>query len=173
MKLPRRQAVTAGLAPDLVEGQRGSYFRRRRDPTQRGGRVKGKKGERSTARKPPAPSESHGEIEDWLRRVMPDLNPIVKRLDETIRDTIPGLRFAVKWKKAYYGLPERGWIIEMVAYDVSVNVVFLGGADFNPPPPLGEGDRTRYVKVKTLEEAESPEMRRWIEQAARVPGWHW
>jgi len=102
---------------------------------------------------------------------MPDLHPIVKRLDELICETISGLQYAVKWKKAYYGLPAVGWIIEMVAYDVSVNVVFLGGADFDHPPPLGTTDRSRYVKVKTLEEAEGPEMHSWIEQAQRVPGW--
>jgi hypothetical protein len=61
-------------------------------------------------------------------------------------------------------LPELGWIIEMVAYDVSVNVVFLGGADFDSPPPLGTTGRSRYVKVKTVEEAQAPEMHKWIEQ---------
>ena len=122
-------------------------------------------------RKPPVPTESHAEIDDWIRRVMPDLHPIVKGLDATIRETIPGLRYAVKWKKAYYGLPELGWIIEMVAYDVSVNVVFFGGAEFDPPPSLGSTDRSRYVKVKTLEEAQTPEMHGWIAQAGRTPGW--
>ena len=125
----------------------------------------------SSTRKPPEPSESHAEIDDWMRRAMPDLNPIVTRLDELIRGTHPDVQFAVKWKKAYYGLPEHGWVIEMVAYDVSVNVVFFGGADFDPPPPLGSTGRERYVKVRTLEEAEAPELRRWIEQAGRVPGW--
>jgi hypothetical protein len=124
-----------------------------------------------STRKPPEPSESHAEIEDWLRRVMPDLHPIVRELDDSIRETIPGLRYAVKWKKAYYGLPDAGWIIEMVAYDVSVNVVFFGGADLDPPPPLGTTDRSRYIKVKTLEEAQGPQMRGWIEQSRRVPGW--
>ena len=124
-----------------------------------------------STRKPPEQSESHAEIEDWMRRVMPDLHPIVTQLDESIRETIPGLRYAVKWKKAYYGLPDFGWIIEMVAYDVSVNVVFFGGADFDPVPPLGTTDRSRYIKVKTLEEARAPEMQSWIEQAQRVPGW--
>lgn len=124
-----------------------------------------------SARKPPEPSDSHAEIEDWLGRAMPDLQPIVNRLDELIRDTLPGLHYAIKWKKAHYGLPEQGWIIELVAYDISVNVVFFGGADFDSPPPLGDTDRSRYVKLKTLEEAESPEMRAWIEQAGRVPGW--
>jgi hypothetical protein len=124
-----------------------------------------------STRNPPEPSESHAEIEDWMRRVMPDLHPIVTQLDDSIRETIPGLRYAIKWKKAYYGLPDVGWIIEMVAYDVSVNVIFFGGADFDTPPPLGSTDRSRYVKVKTLEEAQAPEMQRWIEQAQHVPGW--
>jgi hypothetical protein len=125
----------------------------------------------SAPRKPPAPSDSHAEIEEWIRRVMPDLHPIVHRLDELIRETIPGVQYALKWKKAYYGLPGLGWIMEMVAYDISVNVVFFGGADFDPPPPLGTTERTRYVKVKTIEEAQAPEMHRWIEQAGNVPGW--
>jgi hypothetical protein len=123
-----------------------------------------------TARKPPVPS-THADIANWIRRVMPDLNPIVKRLDELICEAIPELHYAVKWKRAYYGLPQLGWIIEMVAYDVSVNVVFFGGAEFAPPPPLGNFGRTRYVKVKTLEEARASEMRKWIRQAGRVPGW--
>jgi hypothetical protein len=125
----------------------------------------------NAARKLPVPSESHTDIEEWARRVMPDLQPIVKRLDETICETIPGLRYAVKWKKAYYGLPELGWIIELVAYDVSVNVVFFGGAGFDSPPPLGTTERTRYVKVKSIEEAQGPTVHAWIEQAGRVPGW--
>jgi hypothetical protein len=122
------------------------------------------------ARRPPKPSENHDEIDDLIRRAMPDLQPILEHLDELIRETIPGLQFAVKWKKAYYGLPERGWIIEMVAYDVSVNLVFFGGAKFDFPPPLGS-DRSRYVKVKSLDEAQRPELTGWVEQAGGVPGW--
>jgi hypothetical protein len=125
-----------------------------------------------TTRQPPVPSESHAEVEEWMRRrVMPDLQPIVQALDASIRDANPGLRYAIKWKRAYYGLPELGWIIEVVPYDVSVNVVFLGGADFDDPPPLGTTDRSRYIKVKTREEALGPEMRRWVEQAQRALGW--
>jgi hypothetical protein len=125
----------------------------------------------SSTRKPPLPSDSHADIEDWIRRVMPDLRPIVEHLDRSIRETIPGLQYAVKWKKAYYGLPDLGWIIEMVAYDVSVNLVFFGGADFDPPPPLGDTDRSRYVKMRSIEEAQTPEIRRWIEQAGSGSGW--
>jgi hypothetical protein len=102
---------------------------------------------------------------------MPDLHPIVASLDQQIRERIPELQYAVKWKRPFYGLPDLGWIIEIAAYDVSVNMVFFGGADFDSPPPLGDTDRSRYVKVRTLEEAEAAEMTAWIEEAARVPGW--
>ena len=125
----------------------------------------------TATRNSPVPSDSHADIEDWIQRVMLDLKPIVKQLDELIRKTLPGLQYAVKWKKAYYGLPHLGWIIEMVAYDVSVNVVFLGGADFDSPPPLGGTDRSRYIKLRTVKEARSSELREWIRQAGRVPGW--
>jgi hypothetical protein len=83
---------------------------------------------------------------------------------------VTSVRYAVKWKRAYYGLPELGWIIEIAAYDVSVNVL-LGGAGFEWPPPLGTADRTRYIKVTSLEEAERPQLQKWIEQAGRTPGW--
>ena len=125
----------------------------------------------TSSRKPPEPSDSHAEIDDWAKRVMPDLQPVVQRLDELICGTHPGSYFAVKWKKAHYGLPGLGWIIELVAYDVSVNVVFHAGADFDPPPPLGDTDRSRYVKVRTLDEAEQPALADWIEQAGHVPAW--
>lgn len=125
----------------------------------------------NAGRKPPELSQDHADIDAWLRRLVPDLQPIVTRLDESICSTLPDLRYAVKWKRAYYAVADHGWIIEIAAYDVSVNVVFLGGADLDPPPPLGSTGRTRYVKVSTLEEAQRPELRRWIEQASRTPGW--
>jgi hypothetical protein len=125
----------------------------------------------NAGRKPPEPSADHSDVDVWLQRLMPHLQPIVTRLDEVIRTTVPGLSYAIKWKRAYYGLSDLGWIIEIAAYDVSVNVVFLGGADLDPPPPLGTVDRTRYVKVTTMEQTEGPELKGWIEQAGRTPGW--
>jgi hypothetical protein len=124
-----------------------------------------------SSRKPPEPVPDHGVIEDWISRAMPGLQPILNELDEQIRKANDDLHYAIKWGKAFYGRPDRGWIIEMVAYDISVNVVFLGGADFDDPPPLGETDRGRYIKVKSVEEATTAEMRGWIEEAGRTEGW--
>lgn len=123
-----------------------------------------------SSRKPPEPVADHAVIDEWMRKTMPDLNPIVTAIDAQIRKAIKGAQFAVKWKKAYYGTAALGWVIELVSYDVSVNVVFHAGADFKSPPPLGEG-RGRYIKVRSLEEAETPEMQAWIAEAAKHPGW--
>jgi hypothetical protein len=134
--------------------------------------TKGKTLKSLSTKTPPAPTDSHVELEEMIRRkVMPDMQPLVKRLDELICETIPGLQYAVKWGKAYYGVPAQGWIIEMVPYHVSVNVVFFGGADFDPPPPLGSLGRSRYVKLKSLEEAQGPMMRNWLRQAGRKGVW--
>ena len=69
----------------------------------------------NAGRKPPEPSARHSGIDDWLGLLMPYLQPIVKGLDESIRAAVPGLHYAVKWKRPYYGLPELGWIIEMAS----------------------------------------------------------
>jgi hypothetical protein len=122
-------------------------------------------------RKPPEPSAGHADIDEWFGRLMPYLLPIVTAVDEAIRAELAGVQYAVKWKRAYYGLPDLGWIVEIAPYDVSVNVVFFGGADFDPPPPLGSTDRTRYVKVTSLEDVQRPELQEWIAQAGRTPGW--
>jgi hypothetical protein len=102
---------------------------------------------------------------------MPSVQPIVRRLDESIRAAVPDLDYAVKYKRAFYGLPHVGWIIELAPYAVSVNVLFLGGADLDPPPKLGSADRTRYVKVTSISEATELALFDWMKQAARTPGW--
>jgi hypothetical protein len=122
-----------------------------------------------SSRKPPV-AGGDDPIKDWIGNQMPALQPILKQLDKTIRVTIPGLEFAVKWKKAFYGLPEKGWLIEVVAYDVSANIVFLNGEAFEDSPPVGEG-RGRYGKLREIEEAQAPEIKRFIEQAAKHDGW--
>ena len=122
-------------------------------------------------RLPPIPSPDHAAIAGWTDAAMPALQPVLRALDARIRDALPGLRFPLKWKKAYYGLPAHGWIIELAAYDVSVNLVFFAGARLDPPPPLGED--ARYLKLRTVEKARTPQIGRWIGQAGRLPGWRW
>jgi hypothetical protein len=60
---------------------------------------KQKKG--TAGRKPPQPATNHSDIHDWFGPQMPHLQLIVEQLDESIRATIPGLHYAVKWKREH------------------------------------------------------------------------
>jgi hypothetical protein len=124
-------------------------------------------------RRPPTAHSDHSEISTWIAGQMPAVQPLVARLDELVCAGLRSPRFAVKWAKAYYGVEGLGWVIELAAYHKSVNVVFFAGAEFTPPPPLGETDRTRYVKLTGLADADDPQLRAWIHQATTAPGWPW
>ena len=61
-------------------------------------------------KKPPEPSPDHADLDAWFGQVIPNVQPIVRGLDEVIRAAIPGLQYAVKRGRAYYGLPDLGWL---------------------------------------------------------------
>jgi hypothetical protein len=105
-----------------------------------------------------------------IRRVMPDMHPIVERLDESIRETIPGLQYAVKWKNAYYGLPELGWIIEMAARRLH-ECRLLRRRGFRPSSAAWNHRSEPLRQADDPEEAQRSEIYKWIEQAGGVPGW--
>jgi hypothetical protein len=125
-----------------------------------------------STKKPPFPSDDYKVIEDWMSgRIMPGIQPMIKEIDSLIHDLIPNLQYAIKWGNAYYGTNELGWLIELAAYDVSANIVFLSGAAFDPQPPLGTGEETRYIKLNTVDEVNDQHVIDFIKQAATLDGW--
>lgn len=125
-----------------------------------------------STKKPPIPSNDYKVIEDWMvNRIMPRIQPTIKKIDSMIHDSIPNLQYALKWGNAYYGTIELGWLIEVAAYDVSANIVFLNGAAFDPQPPLGSGEESRYIKIKTIDELNDQQIIDYIKQAGQLGGW--
>ena len=125
-----------------------------------------------STKKPPIPLNDYKVIEDWMtNRIMPGIKPMIKKIDRLIHDSIPNLQYAIKWGNAYFGTNELGWLIEVAAYDVSANIVFLNGADFDPQPPLGTGGEKRYIKLKTIEELNDLHVIDFIKQATNHEGW--
>lgn len=125
-----------------------------------------------STKKPPIPSNDYSVIKDWLaNRIMSGIQPMVKKIDKLIHDSIPHLNYAIKWGNAYYGTEEMGWLVEVAAYDVSVNIVFLNGTALNPQPPLGTGGETRYFKLRDLKEIEEKNIVNFLKQAREIKGW--
>ena len=124
-----------------------------------------------SSKKPPVPNNDHTVITEWMEgKIMPPIKPVVEQIDELIKESIPDLQFSIKWGCAFYGTKDHGWLIEVAAYAVSVNVVFLNGANISPQPPMGDGE-TRYIKLTTPEEISSPQLANWVKQAAELEGW--
>lgn len=124
-----------------------------------------------SSKKPPVPDNNLSVITNWIDDTRPKINPLVKKLDLLVRANLNDPRFAIKWGNAFYGCVGKGWLIQLSAYDISVNIVFLNGDKLTNPPELG--GETRYVKLTTLEEVDSTQLINWVQESCKINGWPW
>ncbi len=113
-----------------------------------------------------------GTFDDLLEITIPEMRPIANRLREIIvgvdPDTVEVVRLGdraatygvgpKKMSEGYsYIIPHKNW----------VNLGFYKGADLPDPAGImeGTGKKLRHVKVRTVEDAERPEIRALIEEA--------
>ncbi len=96
---------------------------------------------------------------------------IAERIDALAARTLPGLRRAVKWGMAYYGV-EDGWCFTSGAFVGHVKVMFIRGTDLQPEPPVkpvAMGKNTRGIEVASVDELDEAELASWMHQAATMP----
>jgi hypothetical protein len=96
---------------------------------------------------------------------------IAERVDAIAARTLPGLRRAVKWGMAYYGV-DGGWCFTSGAFVGHVKVMFMRGADLDPEPkvkPVAMGRNTRGVELASLDAIDERQLASWMEQAATMP----
>ena len=96
---------------------------------------------------------------------------IAERIDALAARTLPGLRRAVKWGMAYYGV-DGGWCFASGAFVGHVKVMFIRGTDLKPEPPvkpIGMGKATRGVELATTDDIDEEQLTSWIQQAATMP----
>jgi hypothetical protein len=96
---------------------------------------------------------------------------IAEQIDALAARTLPGLRRAVKWGMAYYGVDD-GWCFTSGAFVGHVKVMFIRGTDLQPEPPvkpIGMGKNTRGVELASVDDIEEDRITSWIRQAATMP----
>ena len=96
---------------------------------------------------------------------------IAERIDALAARTLPGLRRAVKWGMAYYGV-EGGWCFTSGAFVGHVKFMFIKGAELKPIPPvtpIAMGKATRGVELASVDDLDEAEMTSWMQQAAEMP----
>lgn len=95
-----------------------------------------------------------------------------QQLDALIERSVPGLRKAVKWNSPLYGTDEHGWFLGVHCFMRYVKIAFFNGAALEPQPPVASKDKnTRYVHIDETGLTDEATLARWIEQAAKLPGW--
>jgi hypothetical protein len=95
-----------------------------------------------------------------------------RRLDALIVRTVPGVRKAVRWNSAFYGIEGRGWLLSFHCFTKYVKVGFFRGASLRPVPPgESKNDDMRYVDIHEDDPLDEARLVSWIEQASQLPGW--
>ena len=96
---------------------------------------------------------------------------IAERIDALAAQTLPGLRRAVKWGMAYYGVQE-GWCFTSGAFVGHVKLMFIRGSDLEPVPPvqpIAMGKQTRGVELASIDDLDEAQVASWMQQAATMP----
>ena len=96
-----------------------------------------------------------------------------QRLDALIVRNVPGVRKAVRWNSPFYGSGDQGWFVSFHVLTRYVKVTFFKGTLLRPLPPGGtekSGD-ARWIDIHEGE-FDAAQMRSWVKQAAKLPGWH-
>jgi hypothetical protein len=96
---------------------------------------------------------------------------IAERIDALAAASLPGLKRAVKWGMAYYGV-EGGWCFASGGFAGHVKVMFIKGTDLEPVPPVtpvGMGKATRGVELASIDDIDEGQLTSWMRQAATMP----
>lgn len=97
---------------------------------------------------------------------------IGRQLDTLIASTVPGVQKAVRWNSPFYGVKGRGWFLGAHCLTNYVKVTFFRGLSLEPIPPGGteKSGEARWIDIGEGQFDEK-QMKAWIKQAAKLPGW--
>lgn len=124
-------------------------------------------GKASSAR----PAEGDAPVFAYIASLPQPQRCIAERLDELAQEAVPGLKRAVKWGMAYYGVAD-GWCFSSGAFVDHVKLMFVRGNEISPEPPVtptGMGKTTRGVELASSDELDEAQVISWMSQAASKP----
>ena len=97
---------------------------------------------------------------------------IAEHVDALAARTLPGLRRAVKWGIAWYGVGD-GWCFCCGGFAGHVKLTFGHGTALEPVPPatpIGMGKSARGVELESVSDLDERQVASWMKQATDIPG---
>lgn len=116
-------------------------------------------------------AEGDGPVFAYIASLPQPQREIAERIDALAARTLPGLRRAVKWGMAYYGV-DGGWCFTSGAFVGHLKLMFIRGAELEPEPPvtpIGMGKATRGVEPASVDDLDERQAASWMKQAAAIP----
>ncbi|MBY0508649.1 MAG: DUF1801 domain-containing protein [Rhodospirillaceae bacterium] len=95
---------------------------------------------------------------------------LAKNLDALIVRTVPKVRKAVKWNSPFYGIEGHGWFVSFHVFTKYIKVTFFKGAAVKGGPSGGTSKDARWIDIRE-NDFDEVQMKKWIKQAAAIPGW--
>ncbi|MBI4220611.1 MAG: DUF1801 domain-containing protein [Chloroflexi bacterium] len=114
--------------------------------------------------------------EPLLKKIAPEVRPLVQQLREKVKDAMPGTTEKVHlgWGAIHYsaGGKMRDVVIAIHPQRAYVNLEFGDGVDLPDPAGRleGTGKRLRHVKIRSAEDIRDADVRRLLEEQARRRG---
>jgi hypothetical protein len=96
--------------------------------------------------------------------------PLGRRIDALVTQTVPGVLKAVKWNSPFYGVEEKTWFLSFHCFTRYIKVTFFRGTSLEPVPPgTSKQAEVRYLDIYegAFDEARFVD---WVKQASRLPG---
>ncbi|WIJ24210.1 DUF1801 domain-containing protein [Devosia sp. RR2S18] len=98
-------------------------------------------------------------------------SPLVRRIDQLVTCTVPGVRKAVKWNSPLYGVEQDHYFLGYHCFDKYLKVTFMQGASLSPQPPGPSKQKAvRYLDIFENDELDEAQFTDWVVQASRLPG---
>lgn len=131
-----------------------------------------KKAAKKATPKAADPSVGQAAVDAWIASAKPQHAALAQALDELVSDEIPDITKAVKWDFLFWGREKQGWILRFASWKAHASIRFYAGTTLTPLPPEGEpGQGVRGVRIDDGDDLDEKQIRAWLRQAAKLPGW--
>ncbi len=108
-----------------------------------------------------------GEVDDYVKRLSPDMRKITNRLRTIIKKALPNSNEVIKWRNPTYLVDGENvaWIIN---YRDHTDLGFFKGALLHSDLLEGTGKGLRHIKVYRYSDIKEKEFARLLKEAAKL-----